>query len=41
MYKNILFISLIVVVIFLLYKLYQYYQKQKFINELIEEWQKK
>jgi len=41
MYKNILFIGLIVVVIFLLYKLYQYYQKQKFINELIEEWQKK
>ena len=40
MYKNILFISLIVVIIFLLYKLYQYYQKQKFINELIEEWQK-
>ena len=40
MYKNILFIILIVVVILLLYKLYQYYQKQQFINELIEEWQK-
>ena len=40
MYKNILFISLIVVVIFVLYKLYQYSQKQKFINEIIEEWQK-
>ena len=39
MYKNILFI-LIVLVIFLLYKLYQYYQKQKFINEIIKEWQK-
>jgi hypothetical protein len=40
MYKNILFISLSVVVIFVLYKLYKHYQKQKFINEIIEEWQK-
>ena len=40
MYKNILFIILIVVVIFLLYKLYHYYQKQKFINEILEEWKK-
>ena len=40
MYKNILFIVLIVVVLFLLYKLYEYYQKQKFINEIIEEWRK-
>ena len=40
MYKNILFISLIVVVIILLYKLYQYYQKQKFISEINEEWKK-
>jgi hypothetical protein len=40
MYKNILFMILIVVVIFLLYKLYRYYQKQKFINEIMEEWQK-
>jgi len=40
MYKNILFISLIIVVIILLYKLYQYYQKQKFISEINEEWQK-
>jgi|688.fasta_scaffold1418830_2 hypothetical protein len=43
MYNNILFISLIVILIFLLYKLYQsynYYQKQKFIDEIIEEWKK-
>ena len=40
MYKNILFIVVIVVVLFLLYKLYQYYQKHKFINEIIEEWEK-
>ena len=44
MYKNILFIVtiviLILVVLFLLYKLYQYYKKHKFINEIIEEWEK-
>ena len=40
MYKNILFIGLILVVIFLLYKLYQYYRKQQFINEILEEWRK-
>ena len=44
MYKNILFIVTIVIVIlvvlFLLYKLYQYYKKHKFINEIIEEWEK-
>ena len=40
MYKNILFIGLIVLVIFLLYKLYQYYQKQKFISEINKEWKK-
>jgi hypothetical protein len=40
MYKNILFIGLIVVILFLLYKLYHYYQKQKFINEILEEWKK-
>ena len=40
MYKNILFIFLIILVIFLLYKLYHYYQKQKFINEILEEWKK-
>jgi len=40
MYKNILFILTVLLFIFLLYKLYQYYQKQKFISEIIEEWQK-
>ena len=40
MYKNILFISLIIVVIFLLYKLYHYYKKQKLISEILEEWKK-
>ena len=40
MQKNILFIGLIVLVLFLLYKLYNYYQKQKFINEILEEWRK-
>ena len=40
MYKNILFISLILLVIFLLYKLYHYYKKQKLISEILEEWKK-